>query len=404
MWGIIRYLRGISRLQILGASPQTAINRLAKQKIGFWDLEVSDPFTYNLCVLQKDCERAIDTIKKAQCDCSVVKMQGLLHDCGGLLKRPGIWAALAAAVMIPTILSRFIWTIDVSGNTSIPTEQVLQQLSEVGVYVGAYGPSIKSQDIKNRMLNRIPELQWIAVNRTGGRVQVLLEERDLRPKVIDRKAVHSLVAARTGLVTKVEVYEGEPLCKVGQTVLQGQLLVSGYQEFEVNVKKSNAMAEIYARTWRKCRLVFPSQVIEKEYTGHEIRRYALQIGRKRINLSPNSGIYQGDYDKILSYQYLTLPGGVQFPVCLITETYKEYDTLEVDQELEEAEATASEACQKNLLKDMIAGEIRSSTVKSRIEGNNIEVDLVFECEEMIARSVESELFEGEQRVHDGKND
>ena len=101
MWGIIRYLRGISRLQILGASPQTAINRLAKQKIGFWDLEVSDPFTYNLCVLQKDCERAIDTIKKAQCDCSVVKKRGLMHDFGGLLKRPGIWAALVAAVMIP---------------------------------------------------------------------------------------------------------------------------------------------------------------------------------------------------------------------------------------------------------------------------------------------------------------
>lgn len=261
--------------------------------------------------------------------------------------------------------------------------------------MGAYGPNIKSQDIKNRMLNRIPQLQWIAVNRTGGRVEILLEEREQKPEVIDRKAVHNIVAARTGLITKVEVYEGQTLCKVGQTVLQGQLLVSGYEEFDVNVKKTNASAEIYARTWHKYTLVYPTQYARKSYTGREVRRYALQIGRKRINLSPNSGIYGGEYDKILSQQYLTLPGGVQFPVCLITQTYREYERREQEQDLLETEALALAACRENLKRDMVAGEIREESVKSSLEGNNIVVDLVFECEEMIARSVKSQLLEGE---------
>ena len=39
------------------------------------------------------------------------------------------------------------------------------------------------------------------------------------------------------------------LCAVGDTVRQGQLLVSGYEDYGLFIRPVCASAEIYARTW-----------------------------------------------------------------------------------------------------------------------------------------------------------
>ena len=395
MWKVIQYIRGTATLTILGASPEMALNRLAQETIGFWDLTMLDSFTYEITLLRKDYPRAMTAIQHAQCEGKLKKLSGFKQTFRGLGKRPGIWVALLAAVILPTVLSQFVWTIDVSGNETIPTQKVLQQLEEVGVYIGAYGPTIKSQDIKNQMLNRIPELQWIAVNRSGGKVQILLKERQLRPDIIDQKQICNIVAGKTGLVTKVEVYSGTVQCQVGQTVLQGQLLVSGYNQTDVNLQTSHAQAEIYARTWRKYHVLVPSQETVKQYTGQEERRYALEIGKKRINFSTKSGILSGSYDKIVSRQYLTLPGGIQFPICLVTEQYLAYETKVKEVDTETAEKTALAAVNLQAKNQMVAGQVLQTSINSKAEGDMIAVELVLECEEMIARSQEADMFSGD---------
>ena len=149
------------------------------------------------------------------------------------------------------------------------------------------------------MLLRMPELAWLAVNRSGGRVQVLVTERQQPPDTRAPYAVANVVAARDGVLTEVSVTEGMRLCAVGDTVRQGQLLVSGYEDYGLFIRPVCASAEIYARTWHTGTVVTPAERLEKRYTGREWKQVTLIVGKKRIKLWGNSSISQQDCDKMI---------------------------------------------------------------------------------------------------------
>ena len=65
----------------------------------------------------------------------------------------GLAVILTAALTLP----QFIWTMEVSGNSTIPEERILRELESLGIGFGTYGPSIDSQDVKHHMLALFPE-------------------------------------------------------------------------------------------------------------------------------------------------------------------------------------------------------------------------------------------------------
>jgi len=142
MWALVHYLLGTARLTITGVEPQRLLNRLTKRKIGFWKPVWQDTFTLEITILLKDMTAAVEIAAAVQCQCVHIKQKGIRQTFVGVLSRPVLWIAIVTAVVLPGILSQFIWTIDVSGNLSIPTEQILQELEAVGVKVGTYGPGI----------------------------------------------------------------------------------------------------------------------------------------------------------------------------------------------------------------------------------------------------------------------
>ena len=86
----------------------------------------------------------------------------------------------------------------------MPSAQILRELQELGVGFGTYGPSIKPQELKNQMLLRIPKLQWLTVQQSGMCARVVVRERPDKEAVLDRKAPTDVIAARAGVLTRVE--------------------------------------------------------------------------------------------------------------------------------------------------------------------------------------------------------
>lgn len=68
-------------------------------------------------------------------------------------------------------------------------------------------------------------------------MQVLVTERQQPPDTRAPYAVANVVAARDGVLTEVSVTEGMRLCAVGDTVRQGQLLVSGYEDYGLFIRR-----------------------------------------------------------------------------------------------------------------------------------------------------------------------
>ena len=177
---LIRYLRGNVRFRLTGAAPEQCLNALAAARLEFWDIEREDALHLSLCVPAREAER-LQRLALRLCTAEVTERSGLRAQFGGLLRRPVLLLGLLAAAAATFVLQEFVWTIEVEEMTGSPAGQIVQALEELGIAPGTWGPSIDSPETRNRMLLRMPELAWLAVNRSGGRVQVLVTERQQPP-------------------------------------------------------------------------------------------------------------------------------------------------------------------------------------------------------------------------------
>lgn len=396
MMGVVAYFRGEVRLRLTGASPERCLNALSRAGTEFHGIEKEDELNLLVSVSRRDARRAERIARRCMCEAERVYTRGLRKDLGKLLRRPVLTLGLLMAIAAVFFLQSFVWVIEVRGNETVHTQTVLRALEAEGIHCGAWAAGIAYKQVRNPLLNRLPQLSWIAVNRSGGKLTVLVTERRSTASERPKYAAAHVIAARDGVLTAVNVSEGVRLCAVGETVRAGQVLVSGFEDYGVYLRAVCAQAEIYGQTWHKMTLVMPAKTVQKRYTGREWTRTTLILGRKRIKICGNSGILGSSCDKMISVKELSLPG-YSFPVTLETEIYREYEPVECAADAADAERTLSEAYERLTLASMIAGQIVST--ESTVYESDGRYILTAEstCTEMLARLVPAEAgFKGEQ--------
>ena len=107
---------------------------------------------------------------------------------------------------------------------------MLRALSDCGVSRGCFWPSLSADLVRSRMMTLLPQIGWMTVNVSGSRAIVLVSEREEKPEIYLESAAADIVAGRTGIVTQLSVLSGRPLVSPGQSVLEGETLVSGVME------------------------------------------------------------------------------------------------------------------------------------------------------------------------------
>lgn len=386
---------GTATVELIGAWPERCLSRFAALRLPMDQVEKVDELTCRVRLLQRDLKRAEAVASKCGCEFRILQRAGLRTKYGGLKRRVALYVGLAVILTAALTLPQFIWTMEVSGNSTIPEDRILRELESLGIGFGTYGPSIDSQDVKNHMLARIPELEWLAINRSGGRAVVEVRERAETPEMIDMHTITNVVAARTGIITNAQVYAGKSMVKEGQTVLQGELLVSGVAEWINRTQYSHAMAEIYARTWHKTTAVLPQTYTAKDPTGETEVCRTLILGKKRIKLSGNSSFSQSNCDKIITESALTLPGGIELPIRLETVTCVYYEPVEETMPDVDAYALLAEESYARIRSSLLAGEILNTSCVQEAADGLYYYTTVAECSEQIAMEVPVETYEGE---------
>ena len=387
------WLLGEATLSLTGADPAWALNRLAAERVPFWAIEWEDAFTVQITVPRSQVRRAISAIEGAMCQAKVLSRRGLPGRVRQILHRPVLLAFLIFNLLLVLILPQFVLFYQVTGNETVPEEQILRALSDLGVGFGTFGPDIKPLWIKNHILNEIPELQWITVTQNGCCAQVVVRERVEQPETENQKGYGHVVATQSGLVTEMSVLSGQALCQVGDTVLAGERLVSGLVDLERTYTLTQAKAEIYARTWRKGEVVTPSVYLQKTPTGDTFHCLWLEVGGRSIKIFGNSGILEASCDKMWERQPLTLPGGYELPVALIWETYTPYTLRAASSTESAAQLLLADYAESMTRADMVAGEILERDLDLTVRRGIYRLDWDFRCREMIARSVEFDFSE-----------
>lgn len=401
-WGTTA--RGAVSLTVCGAEPERLLNACARAGILVWDSRSVDPVTLRLRVYRRDRVRMEGLCAKLLLEVAVTGERGLPGLFARLKGRYGFWAGLVCSTCAVVLLSQFLLTVEVRGNESVPTAVILSELRRQGVRPGAYGPGLDETLIAQRALVELEDLSWLAVNLHGTRAEVLVREKVPKPPLENARRPADVVAEADGILLHVEPWSGKALVAEGDTVVAGDVLLSGWVPIDppeysgvdtLGHYTVRAEGRIEARTWRTLTAVIPAQVEVQQPTGRERKRLSAVIFGKRLNFYRNSGISFAEYDKITRSYPLTLPGGVRLPLSLWVETYRETERLSANADPEQVRALLEAGLRGRLREFIGEGEVLHSQV-SAVERDGVwTLRLLAECREEIGKTVEWPPEKGE---------
>lgn len=386
--GLINRSRGQVRIRVTCPYPERVLNLCSARSLAFWDLEWEGENQFTCRVSRKDFHILRQSGEKLDCELQVLRREGAPYALGRLRRRQALAAGILLWGVWLVLSSVLIWDIRVSGNETVPKEEILRSLEKNGVRRGAWGLSVSGEDIRNHMLLDIPELSWAAVNVSGCRAEVQVRERRPAPMLLDRKTPCNIVARRGGLVLDVLALGGVPQVLRGMSVAEGQLLISGVEDTGTfGTRFTAGLGRVEGRTWYTltANVSLTGQV--KRYTGEEKRLHSLILGSRRIKFFANSSIDGAQCDKITTRTPVNVLG-VALPITWETETVRFYETEPAalsQQERQETVGTALEAYLHSIVDPY--GEVTASQTASRLRGDVLTVTLTAECREEIGETV-----------------
>lgn len=374
-------------IRVEGRFLERFLNVCSRRDIYLWDIKRLSPTTLSCKISVKGFRCLPEVARKTHCRARIVDKRGLpivLHR-----YRRRRWFAVGIAVFLLALLSLnlYVWKIEVRGNERVPTDIILQELDSFGVRVGQFRFRLDEKTLQNQMVAKIPQLAWLWVNKQGSKLVVEVKERDMAPAVVDKTQICDLVATRDGVIKTMNVREGKNLVAVGDTVLEGQTLVTGTIDIEnVGVRTVHADGEVLARTWYEKTQAFSLTKREQVPTGNTKNRWSISLFSHTLPLGrePSYADCQHsrkDYDLAL--------GNLYFGISLHKDTYTELSTQETPLTPEEVIASGAEQVKRAIRQSagLDAEVVREDVTSNIIDEDTVEVTVIAEYIENIARQV-----------------
>ena len=382
--------RGYAVIKAVGAEPTRLIDRCAAGNIEFWGVSPEDDFTLVFHTRLKYADDIKEFAEKCCCEVEIIERCGAPIKAKKLRKRYALWIFPALFMSLLVASYFFIWKIEITGNENVTDIEILNALEDSGVYIGSYWPTFTSDNIRSRVLVKIPELKWISISVFGSRAVVEVRERTDIPEIFDEDDAVKLIADQSGVVESVSVLRGYALFKKGQAALENETLINGAVPSTFAAPEIvHAEGNVIAKTWHEITAVMPLEYSEKIYTGKKNSRFALILGNNRINFYGKSRISYNDCDNIISKNRLGIEGFFELPVIFVKETSKAYE-LHTASYPEDAAKTLLETKVNDELKRKLGkdGEIISSEYTFSVVDGYAVGTLRAECKQNIAAEKE----------------
>ena len=374
--------------ELTGADLPGSLRRIAERGILLSEVVPTGLLSVTFRFSRKDsrqlaalCERAGDRLV-------------ILHRTGpwwvfrDLIHRPvltlGMGLLLFAMLWLPTRVFFF----RVEGNVTVPAARIIEAS---GIPFGASRRSLRSEQIKNELLCRLPDLKWAGVNTRGMVAAISVRERTRSEIQEPSPGPCHIVAAADGIVDSCTATEGTLLCAPGEAVTKGQILISGYTDTGRSLRASDPAGTIFARTRRTVSAVTPAKALVRGKERGKRRVYSLLIGKNQIKFGKDSGICPPVCGRMYAEYYITLPGGFSLPLGLGVEDVRYYDTASSPVHPLEAEQQLLSAARQNLL--LVAGRILSPQEDIQAGRGLYRLTGTYLCHEMIGRVRQEQIGE-----------
>ena len=220
--GLFHSLYGKVHIELISADISGLLSQISEKNIFVDSLLSVDEMTIRGRILRTDYKRLFSLAQRRGDKLTVIKKVGLYWRGKRLAIRPVLLTGLATVLLLALVLPSRILFVRVQGNSAVPSKLILEMADKCGISLFASRRKVRSEKVKNALLERIPELQWVGVNTAGCVATINVTEKtvtDQPEEYVGR--ISSIVASRDGVIWECIVLRGNALCQVGQAVKAG---------------------------------------------------------------------------------------------------------------------------------------------------------------------------------------
>ena len=275
---------GSLQVQIQGAGTERFLTLCGFHGLELWNVKPEEDGAVCLMALPAFYQAA-PLAKKAGVRLRICQKKGLPFWLHRNRKRKGLLLGAAFFFLLLYGLSLFLWNITFEGNAHYSSDTLLRYLREHGIFCGMRKSRISCEELEENLRSDFPGIAWVSAGVSGTRLLVKIKESEAVSRIPEPDETPCDVAAsRPGVITSLVVRQGRALVKAGDSVEEGQVLVSskltltddaGETVEEVYVR---ADADVYAQTAYFCRQSLPPLRRVTVRTGKKRRGVQLQIG------------------------------------------------------------------------------------------------------------------------------
>ncbi len=377
----LRYLFGYINFRAFGGFPDRFINLCTKEGIPLWNVRnINNNITASTTV---QGYLSIHTVaRKSGMRVTSTDKVGLKYFLRKHKTRMGILAGAVVAVIIILILTQFVWSVSVVGNTTLEEEYILSIFEKHGVRVGVPVSSIDNDEVASLVMSEIECLSWVSVNMKGSVVVIEVREKTEAPEIYDASKPTNVIASEDGVILSIDVLYGNEEVKPGSAVTKGDLLISGIIVHKDGTEKA-IHADGYVKALVKKKRISGSENfsiynIEKEKTRNLIFFFGLKIP---LGTVLKDG-YFTEHNSFIESDKNLLPVGIitQYGACVSEEK------AIVNVSTEEKLALFSNAVYVRELLEY--SEIRNSKTEKRETENAAQYEISAQCEQEIGALME----------------
>lgn len=322
--------------------------------------------------------------KKNKCKVKILEKKGVPFFLNKYKKRKIFAISLMVILGIILVLSRFVWNIEVTGNSSISSEEIIDLVKEEGLDIGVLKSKVDIQKVVEKIRLDRSDVAWCGIKVSGTNVVIKVVETDKVPYVVDEDDYCNIVATKDAMIVDVNAQNGSLQVKEGDVVKKGTVLIAGWLEGKyTGIRYVHATGDVKAKVWysKKEKINFKQK--QKKETGKTEKKYTVNVDKFAINFYKRLSKFE-NYDTISTEKKLKISSNFYLPINFVIKENKEFVQEEITYSVDEAKKIGEERLSKLLDEEVKGkGDIINKYINTNEVEDYIEVEVIYEVLENI---------------------